>query len=299
MSSCAGLVELVELSDLAGCALQDLQDGVLVLGGGRFVGEKGLAQLAEGLHDGRVAQLATLLGCTVWAEETTRSATAARTVVAGTGTARGEGGIGRLGVGGEEALPLRGVCGQQRAAGLRDGGELAAGFLGDGDEFFVLKHAQRGVDCAGTRRPVAIRALADGIHELVAVHGFFAQEQKDGGAEIAAASAPTATKSAAAAKARAEAGVGARPRPVARTAAMAGTMPVTGTVLAVRAAPGEAVKMRPGVILGTGEGEVIVHDASLLSDGGGAMLNPIDEDSDISQYIASASNYIDKCRNGR
>lgn len=76
---------LVELSDLAGCALQDLQDGVLVLGGGRFVGEKGLAHLAEGLHDGWVAQLATLLGRTVWATEATRLATAARTVGPGPG----------------------------------------------------------------------------------------------------------------------------------------------------------------------------------------------------------------------
>src|SRR5947209_5472889 len=78
---------------------------------------------------------------------------------------------------GERVAPRLSILGELGPAGVGEGDELAPGVRDDGDAAFVLELVDRGVDGAGTRRPRRSSALADRLHQLVAVHGLLGEEQ--------------------------------------------------------------------------------------------------------------------------
>jgi hypothetical protein len=81
-----------------------------------------------------------------------------------------------------------------RAPGV---GELVDGAAFAGlaaDQALVGEELERGVDRAGARAPGALAALLELLHHLVAVARLFAEQEQDGGADVAAAHAPPASE---------------------------------------------------------------------------------------------------------
>src|SRR5512144_1162279 len=70
--------------------------------------------------------------------------------------------------------------------GVGQGDQLAAGLGGDGDEALVFELADGRVDRARAGCPAPAGAVADRLHQLVAVHRLLGEQQQDGGADVTA-----------------------------------------------------------------------------------------------------------------